>query len=220
MAILPALAIEPTYIALRQPWQNLIEAPCKVQLRLADFQFERAQPFEESQTLHAAFVETCNTTRPWAHQERPDDRRTPAEVLGWGRGRAGEPERLRHWFGQGQFLRTVNASGFLSIHRFYMYAEAGLSRQRVSLWIADGRRQIASRETLIAHYRCAYARRQHRRHEVRHPTLSQTVFASPQLELIELDDVPNGSRASSAPGASVRHSRPPERHSSSSRVLR
>ena len=67
-------------------------------------------------------------------------------------------------------------------------AEAGLSRQRVSIWIADGRLQIAYRETLIAQYRCAYDRRQHRLHEVSHPTLYQTVFASPQLELIELDD--------------------------------
>jgi len=41
-AILEALEIEPTYIELRKPWQNLIEAPCKVQLRLADFQFARA----------------------------------------------------------------------------------------------------------------------------------------------------------------------------------
>lgn len=188
VAILQALEIEPTYIELRKPWQNLIEAQFKVQLRLADFQFERAQTFEEIQMLHAAFVETFNTTRHWAHQERPDGRRTPAEVLGWVRGRAVEPERLRHLFGQVQFLRTVNTYGFISIHRFYIYAEAGLSRQRVSIWIADGRLQIAYRETLIAQYRCAYDRRQHRLHEVSHPTLYQTVFASPQLELIELDD--------------------------------
>jgi transposase InsO family protein len=188
VAILQALEIEPTYIELRKPWQNLIEAQFKVQLRLADFQFERAQTFEEIQTLHAAFVETFNTTRHWAHQERPDGRRTPAEVLGWVRGRAVEPERLRHLFRQVQFLRTVNTYGFISIHRFYIYAEAGLSRQRVSIWIADGRLQIVYRETLIAQYRCAYDRRQRRLHEVSHPTLYQTVFASPQLELIELDD--------------------------------
>src|SRR5499433_34439 len=112
VAILKALEIEPTYIELRKPWQNLIEAQFKVQLRLADFQFEQAGTVEEVQTLHAAFVETFNTTRHWAHQARPDGRRTPAEVLGWVRGRAVEPERLRHLFGQVQFLRTVNAYGF------------------------------------------------------------------------------------------------------------
>jgi transposase InsO family protein len=188
VAILKALEIEPRDIELRKPWQNLIEAQFKVQLRLADFQFEHAQTFEEIQTRHAAFVETFNTTWHWAHQERPDGRRTPAEVLGWVRGRAVDPECLRHLFGQVQFLRTVNLYGFISIQRFYIYAEAGLSRQRVSIWIAEGQLQIAYRETLLAQYRCAYDRRQRRLHEVSHPTLYQTIFASPQLELIELDD--------------------------------
>ena len=188
-AIFKALDIEPTYIELRKPWQNLIEAQFKVQLRLADFQFERAQTFEEIQTLHAAFVETFNTTRHWAHQERPDGRRTPAEVLGWVRGRAVEPERLRHLFGQVQFLRTVNPYGFSSIHRFYIYAEQGLSRQRVSIWIAEGQLHIEYREALLARYRCAYDPRRKRLREVSHPTLYHTKFASPQLELIELDDV-------------------------------
>jgi hypothetical protein len=143
---------------------------------------------EEIQTLHAAFVETCNTTRHWAHQERPDGRRTPTEVLVLVRGRAVEPERLRHLFGQVEFLRTVNPYGFIRIHRFYIYAEAGLSRQRVSIWIADGQLQIAYRETLFAQYRCAYDRRQRRLHEVSHPTVYRTRSASPQLELIELDE--------------------------------
>lgn len=79
-AILRALEIDPKYIELRKPWQNLIEAQFKVQLRLADFKFEHAQTLEEIQTLHAAFIETFNTTRHWAHQDREDGRRTPVEV--------------------------------------------------------------------------------------------------------------------------------------------
>ena len=53
----------------------------------------------------------------------------------------------------------------------------------------DLRRAVAyHQETLIARYRCAYDQRQKRLREVSHPTLYTTVFASPQLELIELDD--------------------------------
>jgi transposase InsO family protein len=59
--ILGALEIEPKYIELRKPWQNLIEAQFKVQLRLADCKFEHAQTLDEIQTLHAAFIETFNT---------------------------------------------------------------------------------------------------------------------------------------------------------------
>ena len=188
VAILKALEIEPTYIELRKPWQNLIEAQFKVQLRLADFKFEHARTVDEIQQLHAAFVETFNTTRHWAHQERTDNRRTPVDVLGWVRGRAVDPERLQRLFRQVQFLRTVNPYGFISIQRFYIYAESGLSRQRVSIWVADGQLSISYRETLVARYRCAYDLRQKRLQEVSHPTLYHTRFASPQLELIELDD--------------------------------
>jgi transposase InsO family protein len=188
VAILKALEIEPKYIELRKPWQNLIEAQFKVQLRLADFKFEQAGTVDEIQQLHAAFIETFNTTRHWAHQERTDSRRTPVDVLGWVRGRVVAPERLRHLFGRVQFLRTVNPYGVVSIQRFYIYAEQGLSRHRVSVWIYEGQLRIEYRETLVARYRCAYDQRQKRLCEVSHPTLYHTVFASPQLELIELDD--------------------------------
>ena len=188
VAILKALEIEPKYIELRKPWQNLIEAQFKVQLRLADFKFEQADTVAEIQRLHAAFIETFNTTRHGAHQERADSRWTPVDVLGWVRGRAVDPERLRHLFGRVQFLRTVNPYGFLSIQRFYIYAEQGLSRQRVSVWIYEGQLRIEYRETLVAQYRCAYDQRQKRLCDVSHPMLYTTVFASPQMELIELDD--------------------------------
>jgi transposase InsO family protein len=188
VAILKALEIEPKYIELRKPWQNLIEAQFKVQLRLADFKFEQAGTVEEIQRLHAAFIETFNTTRHGAHQDRADSRRTPMDVLGWVRGRAVDPECLRRLFGRVQFLRTVNPYGCISIQRFYIYAEPGLSRQRVAIWIYEGQLHIEYRETLIARYRCAYDQRQKRLREVSHPTLYTTVFASPQLELIELDD--------------------------------
>jgi len=188
VAILKALEIEPKYIELRKPWQNLIEAQFKVQLRLADFKFEQAGTVEEVQRLHAAFIETFNTTRHGAHQDRADGRWTPVEVLGWVRGRVVDAERLRNLFGRVQFLRTVNPYGFVSIQRFYIYAEQGLSRQRVAVWIYEGQLRIEYRETLVARYRCAYDPRQKCLREVSHPLLYHTVFASPQLELIELDD--------------------------------
>src|SRR4029450_257121 len=78
--------------------------------------------------------------------------------------------------------------GLSVIQRFYIYAEQGLSRQRVAVWIYEGQLRIEYRETLIARYRCAYDQRQKRLREVSHPMLYHTMFASPQLELIELDD--------------------------------
>ena len=156
------MEVEPKYIGLRKPWQNLIEAQLKVQLRFADCQFEHAQTLEEIQTLHAAFIETFNTTPHWAHREREDGRRTPVEGLEWVRGRSVERTALCRLFGEIQFLRMVNRYGFVSVQRFYIYAEPGLSRQRVAIWVYEGELRIEYQETLLARYRCAYDQRQRR----------------------------------------------------------
>jgi transposase InsO family protein len=147
LAMLRAVAIEPLHMEQGQPWQNMIEAQFKVQLRLADFHFEQAQTLEEVQNQHAAFIETFNTTPHWAHRTRADGHRTPVEVLGWLRGRAGAPQRLREVFGRTEFLRTVNRYGFVSVQRFYLYAENGLARQRVSIWIYEGQLRIEYQQT-------------------------------------------------------------------------
>ena len=188
LAILRALDIEPLHIEQGKPWQNMIEAQFKVQLRLADFHFEQAQTLEDVQNQHAAFIETFNTTSHWAHRTRADGHRTPVEVLGWLRGRVVEPQRLRALFGRTEFLRTVNHYGFVSVQRFYLYAENGLARQRVSIWIYEGQLSIEYHKTLLARYRCNYDSKQGQLQEVSAPTLYATAFRSPQLELIELDD--------------------------------
>jgi putative transposase len=68
LAILRDLDIEPLHIEQGKPWQHVIEAQFKVQLRLADFQFEQAQTLEDVQDQHAAFIETFNTTPHWEHR--------------------------------------------------------------------------------------------------------------------------------------------------------
>lgn len=42
---------------------------------------------------------------------------------------------LRHL----QVERVVNLHGYVSVQRFYIYAERGLSRRRVSVWLYDRR---------------------------------------------------------------------------------
>ena len=142
LAILHDLEIEPRHIEKGTPWQNLIEAQFKVQLRLADFKFEQAQTLGEGQNQHAEFIETFNTTPHWAHRQRAAGDRTPLDVLGWQRGRGVESKRLQDLLSRTGFLRTVNRYGFVSVQRFYIYAEDGLSRKRVSIWIYEGELSI------------------------------------------------------------------------------
>lgn len=157
-------------------------------LRLADYKFETAQTFEEIQERHAEFIETFNTTPHWAHKERADGRRTPIKVLDWVRGRAVDPEKLQHLFQTIRFNRTVNRYGFVSLQRYYLYAEHGLSRKRVSIWIYEGELRIEYQQTMLAKYACDYDRHQKQLQNVSQPTLFQTPFKSPQLVLFELDD--------------------------------
>ena len=138
LALLRDLGIEPLHIEKGKPWQNLIEAQCKIQLRLADFHFEQAQTLADVQQAHAAFMDTFNTTPHGAHRRRDDGCRTPVEVLGWLKGRVVDPKRLRQLFGRSHFLRMVTRYGSVSVQRFYIYAESGLSRQRVAIWIYEG----------------------------------------------------------------------------------
>jgi transposase InsO family protein len=188
LAILRDLAIAPLHIEKGKPWQNLIEAQFKVQLRLADFKFEQAQTLGEVQNQHAGFIETFNTTSHWAHRHRGTGSRTPVDVLGWLRGRPVEPKRLRELFGRTGFVRSVNRHGFVSVQRFYIYAESGLSRQRVSIWIYESELSIEYQQTLLARYRCEFDSKHRQLQDVNAPTFYDTPFASPQLELIELDD--------------------------------
>ena len=117
-----------------------------MQLRLADLP-EQAGTVEEIQRLHAASIETFNTTRHGAHQDRTDRRWTPVDVLGWVRA-CRRPRASPALLLAAQFLRTVNPYGFVSIQRFYIYAEQGRRRQRVAVWIYEGQLRIAYRETL------------------------------------------------------------------------
>ena len=93
---------------------------------------------------------------------------TPVEVLEWGRGRPVAQTALRRLCGEVQFVRMVNRYGFVSVQRFYIYAEPGLSRQRVAIWVYEGELRIEYQETLLARYRCAYDQRQRRLRDVSH----------------------------------------------------
>jgi len=76
----------------------------------------------------------------------------------------------------------------VSIQRFYVYAERGLARQRVSLWLYAGRLDIAFNEALLARYQYHAQRKCSQLQAIHHPQLYQTPYTSPQLELWELDD--------------------------------
>jgi hypothetical protein len=74
------------------------------------------------------------------------------------------------------------------VQRFFIYAEQGLAKQRVAVWIYAGRLNIEYQQTKLARYQCVLDRQQKSLTALSHPQLYPTSFASPQLEFFELDD--------------------------------
>lgn len=186
--LLQQLEIEPEYITPGQPWENYIEAQFKIQLRLADAKFERAEDLTEIQEHHAAFVQLFNSTNHWAHKDRTDGLHTPTAVLGTRLGRTIDSHRLLTAFRHLQFSRTITSNGYVSIQRFYLYAERSLAKQQVSVWIYEDRLQIEYYQIPLSRYACSLNRKLRRLRSVSQPLLFETPFVSPQPNLITVED--------------------------------
>jgi putative transposase len=186
LRICAALGIVLNFIEAGKPWQNLIEAQFKIQARLADAAFEQAQTVPDIEVIHARYIETVNTTRHWAHRNRLDERFTPAAVLSWVRGRPVAPAVLEQLFQRVGITRIVNQHGFIRVQRVCLYAERGLARQRVVVWIRGGQVQITYHSITLARY--TGATDQPRLQEVQLATLCETPFTSPQQALFTGED--------------------------------
>lgn len=54
---------------------------------MADWAFAQATSWEEVERIHDRWVSDYNAQSRLAHQRRQDERRSPADVLAWVRGR-------------------------------------------------------------------------------------------------------------------------------------
>ncbi len=183
--IYAALGIQKAEIERRQPWQNYIETMFNVQRRMADWNFARAQSWEELVASHDQWVTDYNTQDHWAHQKREDGRTSPAAVLDWVRGRVVSVEDLERAFAPVQLPRRVDRSGYVRFRRWRLYGERGLAKQTVAVWLTNERLVVAYSDEPLAQYAVTYARDRHHLMSVREERLFRTPFESPQLALWE-----------------------------------
>jgi putative transposase len=192
-AIYRSLGINKEEIERRRPWQNFIETTFNIQRRMADYYFERAVSWEELVGAHDGWVESYNTQKHWAHRERKDARRSPAEVLGFLTGVRHRPEDLRRAFFSTRFTRVLDASGYARLKHWRIYAEEGLARSEVALWLGVESLSVEFAGDTLARYDADYSARSNRLREVGRPRLFETVHrrtpAHPRLfELVVLGD--------------------------------
>ncbi|PLS87173.1 MAG: hypothetical protein CYG60_03275, partial [Actinobacteria bacterium] len=94
-AVYKALGIGKHEIERGRPWQSYIETTFNVQRRMADWTFAQAESWPDLVEAHDRFVEDYNVQPHWAHREREDGRRSPAEVLAFATGVRHREEELK-----------------------------------------------------------------------------------------------------------------------------
>jgi putative transposase len=188
-----SLGITKEEIERRRPWQNFVETTFNIQRRMADYYFERAGSWGELVGAHDGWVESYNTQKHWAHRERKDARRSPAEVLGFLTGVRHRPEDLRRAFFSTRFSRVLDTSGYARLKHWRIYAEEGLAKREVALWLGTESLTVEFAGDTLARYAVEHSARTNRLREVKSPQLFETVHrrtpAQPRLfELVVLGD--------------------------------
>lgn len=185
-AVYRALGITKEKIEHRKPWQNFIETTFNIQRRMADYYFAKAKSWEELVAAHDRWVEDYNIQGHWAHRDRKDFRRSPAEVLGFLAGVRHRPEDLQRAFFSTRFIRILDVSGYARLKHWRIYAEEGLARREVALWLGAENLAVEFAGDTLARYDVQYSMSTKRLREVKKPRLFETPHRVIELRLFEL----------------------------------
>ncbi|MDP9309577.1 MAG: helix-turn-helix domain-containing protein [Chloroflexota bacterium] len=171
-----------------QAWQNYIETMFNVQRRMADYAFAQARSWRELQAAHDTWVNEYNHQVHWAHRVRDDGRETPAEVLDWTYGHVWDEPALHYAFYATRFGRQLDKVGYVRFRHYRLYAEPGLERRRVAVWLYKEQLSIEFDDTLLVQYTVAYQPNQKHFRSVTDPQIYETQYRSPQLPLWQFGD--------------------------------
>jgi putative transposase len=208
LTIYDAPHIRKEQIHKKQAWENLIETQFNLQRRLADYHFAQVTSWEDAKFAHARWMTDHNYQAHWAHRQREDGRLSPAEVLGWVRGRTWDPERVHHVFYRHRSLRWLDATGCVRFRHWRLYGELGLARQQATLWLYNETLTLEFANTPLAQFTVAYQPDRKHFRTVKDPQLFETQYRSPQLMLWDAGAV-EWHLVRRMPDASRRRSRSP-----------
>ena len=154
---------------------------------MADWDFAKATTWAELLAVHDQWVADFNYQIHWAHRQREDERRSPAEVLGWVSGRQWTPEELHRVFYTTRFGRKLDRTGYVRFRHWRLYGEQGLPGKRVAVWLYRENLTVAFADEPLAEYRVTYQPDHHRLKTVTDAEIFETPFRSPQLRLFASD---------------------------------
>jgi putative transposase len=191
-AVYEALGIAKHEIERGRPWQSYIETTFNIQRRMADWHFSQAKSWLELVGAHDRFVEEYNAQPHWAHRERPDGRRSPAEVLGFVTGVRHREEELRRAFFSARFVRVLDALGYARFRHWRIYGEEGLAGCEAALWLAAESLTLEHGGEPLSRYDVEYTAGTEALRKIGRPRFFETSHVLPQLRLFGLDALGEG----------------------------
>jgi hypothetical protein len=173
------------YDAITANWYY-IETAFNIQRRMADRHFTKAMTWEELRRSHERWLADYNFQEHWAHLQRPDNRRSPAEVLGWVTGTLRDFEDLQRIFYATRFGRRVDAHGSVRFRHWRLYAERGVGHKPVAVWLNQDSLTLEFSGETLAHYAVDCDPDRSHLKTVADPQFFSTRLRSPQPELWDL----------------------------------
>ncbi len=190
-AVYRALGIRKEEIARGQAWQSFIETNFNLQRRLADYFFARAETWEELVAEHDLWLDRHNSQRHKAHENREDGRRSPSEVLGPVRVIRHHPTDLSRAFFSTMLVRRLDEAGYARVKHWRIYAEEGLARCQVAVWLGDGEMAVEYAGRTLSRYDVSLSRGA-KLEAVTNPRLFATPYRTAQPKLFALDALGEG----------------------------
>ena len=197
-AVYAKLGISKEEIEKGRPWQNYSETTFGIQQRMADWHFQKAESWAELVEDHDRFVSDYNAQSHFAHQQREDGRRSPAEVLSWVSGMRFHPKDLERAFFSERFSRVLDALGYATLMRWRLYGEEALAGKEAELWLLENTLTLEHAGEPLSAYEVARdaawspddARsRPGGLAAVRKPTLFETSYVAGKMRLFGLAEI-------------------------------
>jgi putative transposase len=178
-----ALGIEKKEIKKRKPYQNYIEAAFGVQRRMADWNFEKAQTYEDLLAAHEKWLLDYNHQKHMAHESRDDNCHSPAAVLNWQRGMQPATELIYHAFSAIGETRVLNKAGYARFRNFLLYGEQGLAGCETLVNIFQDTLALEYGDYPLSKYSVEWQPDDKHLLRVGNPRIYQHPYQSPQLPL-------------------------------------
>jgi putative transposase len=184
-----ALGVEKKEIKKGKPYQNYIEATFGVQRRMADWNFEKAQTYEDLLAAHEKWLLDYNHQKHMAHESRDDNCHSPAAVLNWQRGMQPAPELVYRAFAALGETRVLNKAGYAKFRNFLLYGEQGLAGRETLINIFQDTLAVEYGDYPLSKYSVEWQPDDRHLLRVGNPRLYHNPYQNPQLPLWEPDEV-------------------------------